>query len=105
MWLIARALTPARRALVFRDRDRLLSRWIMAVLLILLRIVPVLVFAIVVNALILMLSRPRRQDLAERRRQRHRDRPSRRRAGAGRAVARRSAGAPGAAVRRRAHGC
>ncbi|MGH6899938.1 MAG: hypothetical protein ACREJ5_25860, partial [Geminicoccaceae bacterium] len=55
MWLTARALTPARRALVFRDRDRLLSRWIMAGLLMLLRIVPVLVFAIVVNALILLL--------------------------------------------------
>jgi small conductance mechanosensitive channel len=54
MWLTARALTPTRRALVFRDRDRLLSRWIMAVLLILLRIVPVLAFAIAVNVLILI---------------------------------------------------
>ena len=56
MWLMARALTPARRALVFRHRDRLLSRWIVAVLLILARILPVLVFALVVNALILLLS-------------------------------------------------
>ncbi|MGH6906172.1 MAG: hypothetical protein ACREIR_25920, partial [Geminicoccaceae bacterium] len=54
MWATARALTPARRALVFRDRDRLLSRWIIAVLLILLRIVPILVFAIAVNVLILI---------------------------------------------------
>jgi moderate conductance mechanosensitive channel len=55
MWLAARALAPARRALVFRDQDRLLSRWIMAILLILLRIVPILVFAVVVNILILIL--------------------------------------------------
>lgn len=55
MWLTARGLAPARRALVFRERDRPLSRWIMALLLILLRIVPVLVFAIVANALILIL--------------------------------------------------
>jgi moderate conductance mechanosensitive channel len=54
MWLAARALSPATRALVFRDRDRLLSRWIMAILLILLRIVPVLAFAVVVNILILI---------------------------------------------------
>ncbi|MGH6903897.1 MAG: hypothetical protein ACREIR_14275, partial [Geminicoccaceae bacterium] len=54
MWATARALTPARRALVFRERDRLLSRWIIAVLLILLRIVPILVFAIAVNGLILI---------------------------------------------------
>ena len=55
MWLAARALAPARRALVFRDQDRLLSRWIMAILLILLRIVPILVFAVAVNLLILIL--------------------------------------------------
>jgi moderate conductance mechanosensitive channel len=54
MWLAARALGPARRALVFRDQDRLLSRWIMAILLILLRIVPILAFAVVVNLLILV---------------------------------------------------
>jgi small-conductance mechanosensitive channel len=54
MWATARALTPARRALGFRERERLLSRWIIAVLLILLRIVPVLVFAIAVNGLILI---------------------------------------------------
>jgi small-conductance mechanosensitive channel len=55
MWLAARGLAPARRALVFRDRDHLLSRGIMAVLLILLRAIPVLVFAVVANALIIIL--------------------------------------------------
>jgi moderate conductance mechanosensitive channel len=54
MWLVARGLAPARRALVFRERDRMLSRWIMGVLLILLRIAPILVFAIAVNGLILI---------------------------------------------------
>jgi moderate conductance mechanosensitive channel len=54
MWLAGRALAPARRALVFRDQDRLLSRWIMAIFLILLRIVPILAFAVVVNILILI---------------------------------------------------
>jgi small conductance mechanosensitive channel len=55
MWLTARALRPARRALVFREQDRMVSRWIMAVLLILLRIVPILAFAVAVNGLILIM--------------------------------------------------
>jgi moderate conductance mechanosensitive channel len=55
MWLAVRGLEPARRIFVFRERDRLLSRWIMAFLLVLLRIVPILVFAVVVNVLILIL--------------------------------------------------
>ena len=55
MWLAARWLARARRTFIFREQDRLLSRWIMAALLVLLRIVPLLVFAIVVNVLILIL--------------------------------------------------
>jgi small conductance mechanosensitive channel len=55
MWLAARGLARARRTFIFREQDRLLSRWIMAALLVLLRIVPLLVFAIVVNVLILIL--------------------------------------------------
>jgi small conductance mechanosensitive channel len=54
MWLAARALRRAHHALVFREDDRLLSRWIMALFMILLRIVPIVVFALVVNALILL---------------------------------------------------